>query len=73
MVSMETINNIYHDYRIKVYGFGFNTLAGLPLLLHLFGEQGLAHLLAMQSKRTCRGNQKESYKFKGYRITFYVK
>lgn len=63
--------NFYGNFRVKVYGQGLNTLAGLPLLLSLLDEDLLVRLL---SRIIRKGTDREVCKLRrGLKITIYVK
>lgn len=70
---MSRINqkHFYANYRVKVYGKGLNTLAGLPLFLSLVGDDLASRLLERCDKH---GKDKEVFKLRrGIKITIYVK
>lgn len=63
--------NFYRDYRIKVYGNGYNQLAGLPLLMDIFGDILLNKILE-KAEHTLL--DKVELKFRrGIKVTIYVR
>lgn len=64
-------NHFYRDYRVKVYGNGYNQLAGLPLLRDIFGDVLLEKILSKASDCLL---DSVTLKFRrGIKVTIYTK
>lgn len=64
-------NHFYRNYRVKIYGNGYNQLAGIPLLRDIFGDILLEKILC--KARDCF-LESLTLKFRrGIKVTIYYK
>lgn len=64
-------SDFYRNYRVKIYGLGYNQLAGIPLLRSLLGDVLLEKVL---SKACDCVLDSVSLKFRrGLKVTIYYK
>ena len=63
--------DFYRNYRVKVYGNGYNQLAGLPLLSSLFDDILLEKILL--KARDCVLDSITIKFRRGIKVTIYVK
>lgn len=64
-------NHFYRNYRVKIYGNGYNQLAGIPLLRDIFGDILLKKILS--KARDCV-LESLTLKFRrGIKVTIYYK
>ena len=74
MASRKTIissRDFYRNYRVKVYGNGYNQLAGLPLLSSLFDDILLEKILF--KARNCVLDSCTLKFRRGIKVTIYYK